>query len=912
MAKKRKPKKTTTSDSRQRLPGFQGSVVPSPFDALAVATGVAGARQILFPKTRADVAVAVAGSQGQRTFVRSGMQPAEEGEASAAGSNVIHLAALNNVSLKNGILNADAGANTEAVAGQLVEKGLALPLPDNPLKSIASGALEDEPTCLIRTLGPLSGYVTKLGGVTSTGQPMTRSGTSAVERVRAENAVISGLAFKPVRANNLWMFRWVLPYPGKDRFAALVKALFANTTIPKRADLVIDATSGRQDLPIVRITAAGSSAKTRPAVTALIDEAVAVLSAETVQGIVKKSYSGPEVIKAVVDAGTSVPLDPEISTQSIRRVLEPHEDLNGFLDSVTEDVDRGLAFRDDGTGKRDEDFRLFARLQLDREDRLTLGGFMYTSKPAATEPVALLASVNATGPAGSPLHIGPILGGLFAPRIPDFNGSIYIPTDVAYRSRADQYATSSHPRDDMTPFMVAYPRDVADIQAALVFARAKQKHVVARSGGHQYSGMSSGGDATIVLSMDAFGQINRVSDNVFDVGPAVPLTTLASFFHDMRVTIPHGECPLVCIGGHAQTGGFGHLLRGYGLALDYVIAFTIVLADGTVRTVQRPAGVPATDDGELFWGVLGGNAGSFGIVTNYRIECVRDNEHPNSYGYARMQKYEKGRYKNLLKIVQEWTRGVEGGTLLDDLDFMMTVESESDTLVPPVPTLLVEMVHSNFDGPAQSVNGEQMFQPIIRAAEENAGIWVIQRARGPKPLSYLSNLFVRRPPFTFNGREFRFPYRKRINCTSGALTDEFLEGFVDLVDKVVMNTDGVYLVFQMLIGGGKFQKSNRRIATSFPRRDFVFCFVFDLFYSDGNEGKADQLQGEMQALIDAHYSGGQEQKLFWGSFGDPDMTKDMVRNCYYDDATVYARLQQLKKKVDPDDLFHTTMTVKLP
>jgi hypothetical protein len=33
---------------------------------------------------------------------------------------------------------------------------------------------------------------------------------------------------------------------------------------------------------------------------------------------------------------------------------------------------------------------------------------------------------------------------------------------------------------------------------------------------------------------------------------------------------------------------------------------------------------------------------------------------------------------------------------------------------------------------------------------------------------------------------------------------------------------------------------------------------------------------------------------------------------YYDDPAVYSRLQQLKKKVDPDDLFHSRLTVKLP
>jgi hypothetical protein len=171
---------------------------------------------------------------------------------------------------------------------------------------------------------------------------------------------------------------------------------------------------------------------------------------------------------------------------------------------------------------------------------------------------------------------------------------------------------------------------------------------------------------------------------------------------------------------------------------------------------------------------------------------------------------------------------------------------------------------------------------------------------------------VRRPPFTFNGREFRFPYKKRINCTTNALTNEFVEGFVDLLDKVVTQIDGVYLVFQMMIGGGMFQKSSQRVGTSIPRRDLVFGFVFDLFYSDGNEQQAIDLQNEMQNLINAHYSGAQEQRLFWGSFGDPDITKDAVRAYYYDKPEVYARLQQLKKKVDPEDIFHSLLTVKLP
>jgi FAD/FMN-containing dehydrogenase len=44
----------------------------------------------------------------------------------------------------------------------------------------------------------------------------------------------------------------------------------------------------------------------------------------------------------------------------------------------------------------------------------------------------------------------------------------------------------------------------------------------------------------------------------------------------------------VNVGGHAQTGGFGHIIHSFGLCLDYVQAFDIVLADGKLMNIVRP------------------------------------------------------------------------------------------------------------------------------------------------------------------------------------------------------------------------------------------------------------------------------------------------------------------------------------
>ena len=112
---------------------------------------------------------------------------------------------------------------------------------------------------------------------------------------------------------------------------------------------------------------------------------------------------------------------------------------------------------------------------------------------------------------------------------------------------------------------------------------------------------------------------------------------------------------------------------------------------------------------------------------------------------------------------------------------------------------------------------------------------------------------------------------------------------------------------------GAYAAKGKTGETSIPHRDFVYCFVFDLFYEgSAYESAAATLQEQMQDLVDQNFSPGQERRVFWGTFGDTDMAKDSVRRMYYDSDHDYAKLQALKKEVDPDDLFHTSLTVQLP
>lgn len=82
----------------------------------------------------------------------------------------------------------------------------------------------------------------------------------------------------------------------------------------------------------------------------------------------------------------------------------------------------------------------------------------------------------------------------------------------------------------MSPFLIAYPADIDDIVLILRYAKDQEKSVVARSGGHQYSGLSSGGDGTIVISMNSFNGVTMNALGLIEIGPCVSLRVASKHF----------------------------------------------------------------------------------------------------------------------------------------------------------------------------------------------------------------------------------------------------------------------------------------------------------------------------------------------------------------------------------------------
>ena len=163
---------------------------------------------------------------------------------------------------------------------------------------------------------------------------------------------------------------------------------------------------------------------------------------------------------------------------------------------------------------------------------------------------------------------------------------------------------------DRHPALIARCVDVADVIAAVNFARETGLPLAIRGGGHNGAGLSMVDDGLVIdlslmkgIWVDATARMVRVEGGCVwgDVDHAT---------HPFGLAVPSGFISTTGVGGLTLGGGVGYLTRSLGLTIDNLLAVDLVLADGTVVTAS------ADDNPDLFWAVRGGG-GNFGVVTSF-------------------------------------------------------------------------------------------------------------------------------------------------------------------------------------------------------------------------------------------------------------------------------------------------------
>jgi len=532
--------------------------------------------------------------------------------------------------------------------------------------------------------------------------------------------------------------------------------------------------------------------------------------------------------------------------------------------------------------------------------------------------------------------------------LPDFSCPVYTPADWTYWTAAYQYATTSNPAASMSPAAIIYPQhgnaDV-DVVKAIQYAAANGLGVAVRTGGHAYSGTSSTSGNNIQLDLSA-----AYNDWTYDantgllrLGVSFSLLEFNTKLKDHCLFMPTGQCYNVHVGGHVQTGGYGQLSRAFGLFGDHVESFDIFLACATTtKTICRDS--TAQSDKDLFFAVLGGGPGNYGIVTHITIRPLKDSDHQYARAFKQIIPYDPKVDHDVLVRLLELTREWENAP--GDYDFSFTfaaaeddyllnvlgIASYDDFMVrlmrgsvgsSPFNVLSIFFQYSNHDNKPNTYDPSwcNKIKTILATANQYSSWWeqlkemadqgiidLFASMRNDDVVTKISESVTQL--WTYQGvREFNYPFLKNDQVTDKVAASDWAEWAAGRMDAMVgRSSEGLMLVVQCQNFGGEnsaIVQNGKRGQTSYAWRNTTIGYSLDIFINDNVEG-ARKLAENWQATNRREGVGPNgkfsttDHRWFWASHGDTDMSKVWP---YYYSKDDYARCCKIKQTVDPNGVF---------
>jgi FAD/FMN-containing dehydrogenase len=438
-----------------------------------------------------------------------------------------------------------------------------------------------------------------------------------------------------------------------------------------------------------------------------------------------------------------------------------------------------------------------------------------------------------------------------------FSGPLVAPGDPTY----DDVRQVHNGFVDKRPALIARCRGIADIQAAVKFARANNVPIAVRGGGHNVSGRALiEGGLVIDLSLmkgvlvDAERRTARAQGGV----------TWGEFNRETQVyglATTGGVVSTTGIAGLTLGGGLGWLFGKYGLAIDNLRAVELVTADGAVLNVT------ATTHPDLFWALRGGG-GNFGIAASleYDLHAVG----PMIHGGAVFHPFAAA--KDMLRFYRDFT-----ATLRDDL------------------TLFAGLIHAP-DGSGNKLAG--MVAAFCGPADEADAALAPLKAFGPPAMDMLGPI----PYNTLNGLfDASLPRGARNYWKStflATLSDAAIDLMIETYAAVPSPMSQVFIEH--------FHGAATRVAadaTAFPHRTDGYNFLLLSQWTSPAEDQRQMLWARDGFAAFQRFAG----KGRYGNYLDHDDTTDAAAAAY---GINYPRLQQIKAKYDPENVFRQNLNIK--
>ncbi len=222
-------------------------------------------------------------------------------------------------------------------------------------------------------------------------------------------------------------------------------------------------------------------------------------------------------------------------------------------------------------------------------------------------------------------------------------GKLIQPQDTEYDTARKIY----NGMFDKHPSMIAQCGDVADVIAAVNFARENEMLVAVKGGGHNAAGLGMCDDG-LVIDLSPMKAVHvDVKKETALVQAGCTLGDVDHATHAFGMAVPSGIASTTGISGLTLGGGLGHLTRQCGLTIDNLIEADVVLADGTCVKAS------ASENKDLFWALRGGG-GNFGVVTSFLFKTW-----PISTVYGGPMFWEISEAKEVLKWYNDFIQNAQ-------------------------------------------------------------------------------------------------------------------------------------------------------------------------------------------------------------------------------------------------------------
>jgi FAD/FMN-containing dehydrogenase len=187
-------------------------------------------------------------------------------------------------------------------------------------------------------------------------------------------------------------------------------------------------------------------------------------------------------------------------------------------------------------------------------------------------------------------------------------GNVLVPEDPGYEDARQIWNAMI----DRRPSVIVQCVQAEDVPPAIRFARDNGLELSIRGGGHNIAGNAlCDNGVTIDFSRMKNVRVDAGKRRAY-VEPGATLADLDEAVQAHGLATPVGINSTTGIAGLTLGGGFGWLTRKYGMTIDNLVSVDMITADGKRLRASQ------SDNTDLFWAIRGGG-GNFGAVAEFEF-----------------------------------------------------------------------------------------------------------------------------------------------------------------------------------------------------------------------------------------------------------------------------------------------------